>query len=220
MESQGALQISESIGQVSFIINKPKITTSLIVLAHGAGAGMTHRFMEQLAEELEKFSIATIRYNFPYMEKRAKRPDMPVVAEKTVGVVSEHARHLFPETMIFLGGKSFGGRMSSQYVSKKTPEGIDGIIFYGFPLHPAGAPSVERAEHLKNIHIPLLFLQGTKDALAQLPLIEKVCAELRTATLIKYEGADHSFKVKKTELIAELASNTSSWIEKQFPQGK
>lgn len=220
MESNGTIQISDSIGQVSYVINTPKITRSLIVLAHGAGAGMTHRFMEQLSDELEKFSIASIRYNFPYMEKGGKRPDMPAVAEKTVAVVSAHAQQLFPETLVLLAGKSFGGRMSSQYVSKKSPEGIKGIIFYGFPLHPPGAPSVDRAEHLKNIRIPLLFLQGTKDTLAQLPLIEKVCAQLPTATLIKYEGADHSFKAKKTELIAELASSTSSWIESQFPEGK
>lgn len=220
MEKKGTLVISDGIGQVSYIINTPPTFKALIILAHGAGAGMTHRFMEELSHELEKLSIASLRYNFPYMEKRAKRPDMPAVAEKTVGVVSAYAQQLFPGVLTFLAGKSFGGRMSSQYASKKSPEGIAGIIFYGFPLHAAGSPSIDRAEHLKAISIPLLFLQGTRDALAQLSLIEKVCAELPNAKLVKYEGADHSFKVKKTELTAELASSTSSWIENSFLERK
>lgn len=213
MESAGKITISDSIGEVSYLVNAPQHQKAVVVLAHGAGAGMTHRFMETLSIELAGLGIGTVRYNFPYIEKGKKRPDMPAVAEKTVGVVSDHIQKLFPGVPLFLGGKSFGGRMSSQYISKKNSEKIKGIVFYGFPLHAPGAPSMERAEHLKNVHIPMLFLQGTKDTLADLSLIEKVCSELPTATLVKFEGADHSFKVKKSELIQPLASNTAKWIE-------
>lgn len=213
MESAGKITISDSIGEVSYLVNAPQHQKAVVVLAHGAGAGMTHRFMETLSIELAGLGIGTVRYNFPYIEKGKKRPDMPAVAEKTVGVVSDHIQKLFPGAPLFLGGKSFGGRMSSQYISKKNSEKIKGIVFYGFPLHAPGAPSMDRAEHLKNVHIPMLFLQGTKDTLADLSLIEKVCSELPTATLVKFEGADHSFKVKKSELIQPLASNTAKWIE-------
>jgi uncharacterized protein len=213
MESAGTITISDSIGEVSYLVNAPEHQKAVVVLAHGAGAGMTHRFMETLSIELAGLGIGTVRYNFPYIEKGKKRPDMPAVAEKTVGIVSEHVQKLFPGVPLFLGGKSFGGRMSSQYISKKNPDKIKGIVFYGFPLHAPGAPSMDRAEHLKNVHIPMLFLQGTKDTLADLSLIEKVCSELPTATLVKFEGADHSFKVKKSELIQPLASNTAKWIE-------
>lgn len=213
MESAGTITISDSIGKVSYLVNEPQQQKAVVVLAHGAGAGMTHKFMETLSIELAGLGIGTVRYNFPYIEKGKKRPDMPAVAEKTVGVVSDHVQKLFPDVPLFLGGKSFGGRMSSQYISKKNPEKIKGIVFYGFPLHAPGAPSMDRAEHLKNVHIPMLFLQGTKDTLADMSLIEKVCSELPTATLVKFEGADHSFKVKKSELIEPLASNTAKWIE-------
>jgi uncharacterized protein len=213
MEPAGTITISESIGKVSYLINTPQHQKAVIVLAHGAGAGMTHQFMDALSTALANYSIGTVRYNFPYMEKRSKRPDVPAVAEKTVEVVSTYVQKLFPGVPLFLGGKSFGGRMSSQYISKKSPEGIKGIVFYGFPLHAPGAPSIERASHLKNVRIPMLFLQGTKDTLANLSLIENVCSELPTATLVKFEGADHSFKVKKSDLIQPLASSTATWIE-------
>jgi uncharacterized protein len=213
MEPAGTITISESIGKVSYLVNVPEQLKAVIVLAHGAGAGMTHQFMEALSTALADSNIGTVRYNFPYMEKKSKRPDMPAVAEKTVEVVSTHVQKLFPGVPLFLGGKSFGGRMSSQYISKKSPEGIKGIVFYGFPLHAPGAPSIERAAHLKSVRIPMLFLQGTRDALADLSLMEKVCSELPLATLVKFEGADHSFKVKKSDLIPPLASRTATWIE-------
>jgi predicted alpha/beta-hydrolase family hydrolase len=207
--------VSENIGQVSLLTIKPKNVKAIVILAHGAGAGMQHRFMENLAVELGELSIATVRYNFPYMEKGSRRPDVPAVAEKTVGAVLAHVQEAFAGESIFLAGKSFGGRMSSQFVSKHNPTGVNGIIFYGFPLHPPGKPDIQRAEHLKSIKIPMLFLQGTNDALASLPLIEKVCASLPSATLVKFEGADHSFKAKKEELISELATNTLQWAVKQ-----
>ena len=210
------LLISESIGKVSLLTLKPKETKSVIVLAHGAGAGMTHPFMENLASQLGDLSIATVRYNFPYMEKQSKRPDVPAIAEKTVGAVLENTQEVFPATPIFLGGKSFGGRMSSQFVSKQKPSGVKGIVFYGFPLHAPGKPDIPRADHLKSVNIPMLFLQGTRDALASLPLMEKVCQGLPSATLVKFEGADHSFKIKKADALNDLVFHTVEWMKKLY----
>jgi uncharacterized protein len=208
------ITVSESIGKISLLTLKPKETKSVMVLAHGAGAGMTNTFMENLASQLGEHSIATVRYNFPYMEKQSKRPDVPAVAEKTVGSVLANTQEIFSGMPIFLGGKSFGGRMSSQFVSKQMPTGVKGIVFYGFPLHAPGKSDIQRADHLKTISIPMLFLQGTRDALASLPLIEKVCGGLPSATLVKFEGADHSFKIKKSDAMQDLVANTSQWMEK------
>lgn len=205
--------VSDSIGKVSLLTLEPVKAKAVLILAHGAGAGMTHRFMETLALKLGELSIATVRYNFPYIEKGSKRPDVPAVAEKTVGAVLRHVSESYNDTPIFLAGKSFGGRMSSQFVSKNNPIGLTGLVFYGFPLHAPGKPDMLRAEHLKEVKIPMLFLQGTRDALASIPLIEKVCSSLSSTTLVKFEGADHSFKVKKGELINDLALNTAQWIE-------
>ena len=210
------LLISESIGKVSLLTLKPTDTKAVMVLAHGAGAGMTHAFMENLAAKLADLSIGTVRYNFPYMEKGSKRPDVPAIAEKTVGVVLANTQEVFPETSIFLGGKSFGGRMSSQFLAKQKPSGVNGIVFYGFPLHAPGKPDIPRADHLKSINIPMLFLQGTNDALASLPLMEKVCQGLPSATLVKFEGADHSFKIKKADALNDLVFHTAEWMKKLY----
>jgi len=204
--------ISDSIGEVSAEINESKNMKAVLVLAHGAGAGMNHRFMVQLSGELMQKGIGTIRYNFPYMENGKKRPDVPAVATKTVEMVLRRAYELFPTVPIFASGKSFGGRMSSQCLSKNSIDYVKGIIFYGFPLHPAGAPAVDRAEHLKQVKVPMLFLQGTRDALAELSLIQKVCSELDNASLILFEGADHSFKSGKKEFISELVIATEKWL--------
>jgi uncharacterized protein len=206
--------VSDSIGKISLLTFSPKETKSIMVLAHGAGAGMTHSFMENLAVRLGDYSIGTVRYNFPYMEKGSKRPDVPAVAEKTVSAVLANTQEVFSGIPIFLGGKSFGGRMSSQFVANKNPSGVKGIVFYGFPLHAPGKPDHQRAAHLKSITIPMLFLQGTNDALASMPLIEKVCEELPSATLVKFEGADHSFKIKKADAMNDLVLNTSKWVQK------
>jgi hypothetical protein len=211
--TNSSVLISDSIGSVSTLTIVPDKAKAVLVLAHGAGAGMKHGFLEKLASQLSECSIGTIRYNFPYMEKKSKRPDVPAVAEKTVERLSEYAQQAFSKTPIFLAGKSFGGRMSSQFVSKKHPAGVKGIIFYGFPLHPMGQPGVERADHLKTISIPLLFLQGTKDTLARLELIESVCANLPSATLVTFEGADHSFKIKSKEAIPEIVAATNQWVD-------
>jgi uncharacterized protein len=206
------IPISESSGEVSAEIIEPKKMKALLVLAHGAGAGMSHRFMVQLSEELAKKEIGTLRYNFPYMENGKKRPDVPAVATKTVEMVLKKANELFPKVPVFASGKSFGGRMSSQCLAKNSPDFVRGIIFYGFPLHPAGAPAIDRAEHLKQVKVPMLFLQGTRDALAELSLIQKVSSDLKKASLILFEGADHSFKSGKREFIPELVEATARWV--------
>jgi uncharacterized protein len=207
------IKISDSIGSVSAQLLEPKKPKALIVLAHGAGAGMNHRFMIALSAELAALGSATLRYNFPYMENGKKRPDVPAVATKTVEMVLAKAHELYPKIKVFAAGKSFGGRMSSQYLAKSNPEFVNGIIFYGFPLHPAGAPSIERADHLKTVSAPMLFLQGTRDALADLALIKKTVKSLSTTTLELFEGADHSFKSGKKEFIPELAVATENWIK-------
>ncbi|HEX6226594.1 MAG TPA: alpha/beta family hydrolase [Chryseolinea sp.] len=210
------ISVSDSIGKISLLTVKPSNVKSILVLAHGAGAGMTHPFMENLAQQLAELSIGTVRYNFPYMEKNSKRPDVPAVAEKTVGEVLANTQKVFSDLPIFLGGKSFGGRMSSQFVSKQKPEGLRGIVFYGFPLHAPGKSESQRADHLKAIEVPMLFLQGTNDALATLSLMEKVCSGLKIATLVKFEGADHSFKIKKSDAMPELVANTAKWLESLY----
>ena len=206
------IQVSESIGAVSGVIQVPKKMKALLVLAHGAGAGMHHHFMELLATKLGEYSIGSLRFNFPFTENGKKRPDVPAVAEKTVGVVLTKANELYPHLPIFAAGKSFGGRMSSHYLSKTSPSFVKGIVFYGFPLHAAGSPGVTRAEHLGSVKVPMLFLQGTRDALAELSLITDVCSKLPLATLVPFEGADHSFKAGKKEVMPELVASTDKWI--------
>ncbi len=215
MESkkESQLLISDSLGSVSIIISMPKNATALLVLAHGAGAGMTHPFMESLSEELALRSIGCIRFNFLYMEKKSKRPDPAPTAEKTVAVVINHVHELYSTLPLYTGGKSFGGRMTSQRLSKECPDYVNGIVFFGFPLHPIGQPSIARAQHLKSIVKPMLFLQGSKDKLADMTLLKGVLADLPMATLMKWEGADHSFKLGKQNLIPLLADATADWIK-------
>jgi|JI9StandDraft_1071089.scaffolds.fasta_scaffold112564_2 predicted alpha/beta-hydrolase family hydrolase len=206
------IKISENIGSVSAALLEPAKMKALVVLAHGAGAGMNHRFMTELSETLATKNIGTLRYNFPYMENGKKRPDVPAVATKTVEMVLTKAHELFPKVRIFGAGKSFGGRMTSQCLSKNNLDFVSGLIFYGFPLHAAGAPSIERAEHLKTVKVPMLFLQGTRDALADLSLIKQVTTGLKKTKLEIFESADHSFKSGKREFIPELAEATMNWI--------
>ena len=174
---------------------------------------MNHPFMVSLADELAVHSIGTIRFNFPFIEQKKMRPDFPAIAHQTIASVVEFAKQHYSSTPVFLSGKSFGGRMSSQLLASNKIEGAKGIIFFGFPLHPAGKPSVERAAHLHEVNIPMLFLQGTRDTLAEWNLIETVCNELPLATLIKFEGADHSFKAGKQNIISLLAVSVNEWIE-------
>ena len=206
--------ISERLGEISVLLTLPKNPKAILVLAHGAGAGMAHPFMESVAEVLSDLSIACLRYNFPYMENGGRRPDPPAVAEKTVVLVMENAHGLYPALPLFAGGKSFGGRMTSQRVAKACPDYLKGIVFFGFPLHAIGNPSMDRAAHLKEIKMPMLFLQGTKDKLAEIALITKVTKGLRNAKLIKFEGADHSFKVPKQNILPDLAAAAGEWMLK------
>ena len=183
-----------------------------MTLAHGAGAGMDHPFMTALATSLAENGIATLRFNFPFMENKKGRPDVPAVAHQTIKAAINHARKQYAELPLFISGKSFGGRMSSQYLSTHHDAKVKGIIFYGFPLHAPGKPSIERADHLKEVKQPMLFLSGTRDEFATLKLLEKVCSSLPNATLIKIEGANHAFKAGKLNTMEMLVNFTKDWI--------
>jgi uncharacterized protein len=216
------LQFSvEGAGEVSAILIRPATAQWLLVLAHGAGAGMTHPFLEKLARELGEAGVATFRYQFPYMEQRRRAPDSPSVATATVAAAVQAAAKAAPGLALLAGGKSFGGRMSSQAASQGLLEGVRGLVFFGFPLHPPNKPSTKRAEHLEKVKIPMLFLQGTRDTLADLKLLQPICAGLGSrAQLHVIETADHSFHVLKSsrrsdaEVLHELAQTTASWAER------
>ena len=211
-----SVKVSSTIGSVSAEAVIPSKATAIITLAHGAGAGLNPIFMQNLAASLAEVGIGTFRFNFPFMENGKKRPDSPAVAHQTIQAAIQKTEKLYPKLPLFVSGKSFGGRMSSQLLSENVIEPVRGIIFYGFPLHPAGKPSTERAEHLKKIKLPMLFIQGTKDTLAEWKLITKTCASLRTATLVKIEGADHSFKAGKVDTMALITAATKDWIGKNL----
>lgn len=182
-----------------------------MTLAHGAGAGMNHSFMVALATSLSEAGIATLRFNFPFVEHKKGRPDTPAVAHETIAAAITHAHETFPALPLFAAGKSFGGRMTSQYLSIHVRPEVKGIIFYGFPLHPSGKPSIERAEHLKDVKVNMLFLQGTKDELASWDLIESVCSSLPKATLVKIQGANHMFKAGKLDTMPLLVNATREY---------
>lgn len=210
----------EGAGEVSAILIRPKSARWVLLLAHGAGAGMTHSFLEVLANELASSSVATFRYQFPYMEERRHVPDRELVATATVAAAVRTAAEAAPGLPLLAGGKSFGGRMSSQAASRGLLEGVRGLVFFGFPLHPPNKPGTKRAEHLSKVPMPMLFLQGTRDALADLKLLRPICADLGSrATLHIIETADHSFHVLKSagksdpDVVRELAQATASWAE-------
>ena len=208
----GELKLRVGEASVSAKTLVPSQMMAMLTLAHGAGAGMHHPFMERLAEALAAEGIGTFRFNFVYMEQKKKRPDGPPVAHAAIAAAAMHARSLFPDVPLFLSGKSFGGRMSSQWVAKQQPSGVNGLIFFGFPLHPAGKPATDRADHLRQIRLPMLFLQGSRDELATWELLEPVCKQLPTATLIQLPGADHAFKIPKQDAIPILANQTRTWL--------
>jgi predicted alpha/beta-hydrolase family hydrolase len=202
------------------LLQTPPEARSCYVMAHGAGAGMTHPFMQAMADALAIHGIATLRYQFPYMEQGSKRPDAPKLAQATVrGAVAEASR-LVPELALFAGGKSFGGRMTSQAQAVSPLAGVRGLVFLGFPLHPAGRPSDERAAHLFDVQVPMLFMQGTRDQLADLRLLQTLTGKLGArATLKLLQDADHSFHVpartgrKDPEIMAEMSQVLADWIE-------
>jgi hypothetical protein len=177
-----SLSVSPAIGAVTGEYIVPESAGAMMTLAHGAGANMQHSFMVELAGALAGAGIGTLRFNFPFMEGKRGRPDKPAVAHETVAAAITHAHAAYPALPLFVAGKSFGGRMTSQYLAAHPRPEVKGIVFYGFPLHPSGKPSVERAEHLKEVKVKMLFLQGTRDELATWDLIESVCASLPKAT--------------------------------------
>lgn len=190
--------------QVSGLLLRPQEAKALYLFAHGAGAGMRHKAMESNAQGLADRGIATLRFHFPYMEKGSRRPDPPKVAEAAVRAAAAKAVALAPDLALFAGGRLFGGRMTSQAQAIERLSNVRGLAFIGFPLHPAGKPGIERAEHLSCIEVPMLFVSGDRDALAQLDLLKGVVASLgERAALHVVPGADHSFKVAaKSGLIA------------------
>lgn len=249
-------------GEVSAILLRPADARCLLVLAHGAGAGMRHSFMEEMAEELAGAGVATLRFNFPYMEQRRKVPDRAPVPTEAVLAAVRAAAEAAPELPLFAGGKSYGGRMTSQAAAAtsrmsatktsraaakssrasaavETARATDasqaaaeaslaevrGLVFFGFPLHPPGQPSTKRADHLARVKLPMLFLQGTRDKLADLGLLRPICAKLGSrATLHIIETADHSFHVLKSsgktdaDVMRELAQTVSGWTQKIIRQ--
>jgi len=205
----------------------PPDSRACLVFAHGAGAGMAHKWMTAVADGLAARQIATLRYQFPYMERGGKRVDPPKVAHAAVRAAVAAAKERFQEEPLFAGGKSFGGRMTSQAQALEPLRNVQGLIFFGFPLHPAGTPSAERAAHLASVAIPMLFLQGTRDALADLELLGPVVSQLgRRATLKLFSDADHSFHVpaksgrKDPEVLRELLDCAAAWMtdERTKPQ--
>jgi predicted alpha/beta-hydrolase family hydrolase len=206
-------------GSVSGLWQAPKGAKATLVLAHGAGAGMSHKAMTAIAEGLAERGIATLRFNFPYMERGSKRVDSPVVAHAAVRAAVAAAADLAPKSPLFAGGKSFGGRMTSQAQALEPLPGVRGLVFFGFPLHPAGKPGVERAKHLDDVAVPMLFLQGTRDALAEVDLLRPVVAGLgKRARLVLAEHADHSFHApaksgrKDAEVLAEMLDAAQTWM--------
>lgn len=208
------IHISPTLGDVSSEVIEPEKLKCILTLAHGAGAGMNHPFMVALSHALATLNIGTVRFNFPFTELKKKRPDVPAVAHKTIEAAIQKTKELFPSIPLFAGGKSFGGRMTSQYLSKQVSEDVKGIVFVGFPLHPPGKPSIERADHLKDVKIPMLFLQGTRDELANWELMTQVTSALPQASLIRLEGADHGFKVSRQNILPTLATEIDTWITK------
>jgi|SRR4051794_6496574 predicted alpha/beta-hydrolase family hydrolase len=213
------LKIRVADEQVSGLLVRPAGAKALYLFAHGAGVGMTHRSMESNACGLAERGIATLRYQFPYMEKGSKRPDPPRIAHAAVRAAAAEAARIAPDLPLYAGGRSFGGRMTSQAQAAVPIHGVKGLIFLGFPLHPAGKPGIERAEHLARVKIPMLFVSGDRDALAELELLRPALAELgERATLHVVGGADHSFKVAaksgrtNADAEAEALDAVAGWI--------
>jgi predicted alpha/beta-hydrolase family hydrolase len=205
---------------VAALLTRPRQAHACYVFAHGAGAGMTHSSMETIAAGLAERGMATLRYQFPYMEKGSKRPDAPKVAHAAVRAAVAEAARCCPSLPLIAGGKSFGGRMTSQAQALSPLPGVRGLAFFGFPLHPAGKPSSDRAAHLAEVTIPMLFLQGMRDALAEPGLLEPVVKGLGSrATLHLLDGADHSFHVLKSsgrndrEVMNEMLDAFAAWVD-------
>lgn len=208
--------------RVSGLLLAPAGARACYVLAHGAGAGMEHPFMRAVAAELAERRIATLRYQFPYMERGSRRPDSPKLAQAAVRAAVGEAARLVPGLALFAGGKSYGGRMTSQAQAESKLPGVRGLVFLGFPLHPAKKPSVERARHLRDVRVPMLFLQGARDGLADIDLLRPVVEGLgERGTLRVFEDADHSFHVparsgrKDADVRNDVLDTLANWIDRQ-----
>jgi uncharacterized protein len=206
-------------GSVSALLDLPVEPRACYVFAHGAGAPMDHAFMTSVASGLAARGVAVLRFNFPFMEARSRRPDAPAVAQAAVRAAVAEAERRFPGLPLFAGGKSFGGRMTTQAQAAEPLPGVHGIVLVGFPLHAAGKPSTQRAAHLAQVQLPMLFLQGTRDALAELALMRETTSALGDrATLHVVEGADHSFHVlvrsgrTDAQVLAELCDTAAGWM--------
>jgi uncharacterized protein len=219
IEKQISITVPDAV-RVSGLLQVPARAKACYVLAHGAGAGMDHPFMAAVAAELARRDIGTLRYQFPYMERGARRPDPPLLAQATVRAAVDTALRLLPDLPLIAGGKSFGGRMTSQAQAKASLQDVRGLAFLGFPLHPAGRPSQDRAEHLFDVQIPMLFLQGTRDTLASLDQLEPLCKKLgRRVTLKLFADADHSFHVpvrtgrKDAQVLGNVLDALAAWLD-------
>jgi uncharacterized protein len=216
--SQRVIIVVDATTRVSGLLEHPGGSQICLILAHGAGAGMEHPFMAALAHDLALRNIATLRYQFPSMERGGKRPDPPALCHATVRAAAAAAAKLLPGLRLLAGGKSFGGRMTSQAQAAEPLPAVCGLVFFGFPLHPPDKPSTARAAHLSLVKLPMLFLQGTRDALADLALLRPIVAKLPSATLEELDGADHSFHVlarsgrKDADVMAEMAQDLVDWI--------
>jgi len=212
------IQVGEG-SEVEGLLDRPADARALLVLAHGAGASMRHVFLEQLTRRLTARRVAVLRFAFPYTQRGARAPDKPPVLMATVRAAVAAASYLAPELPLFAGGKSMGGRMTSQAVAEAPLPAVRGLVFVGFPLHPAGRPSTSRATHLAKVSLPMLFLQGTRDTLADLALLRPVVRPLARTTLHVVEDADHGFHVRKTsgstdaQVLDELAEVTAAWMD-------
>jgi predicted alpha/beta-hydrolase family hydrolase len=212
------VDLADDLGSVSALMMRPPDPWLLYVLAHGAGAGMRHAFLEAISAALAARGVATLRFQFPYMESGRRSPDSPRTAEAAVAAAVRQAAALAPELPLVAGGKSFGGRMTSGAAASGLIPQVQGLAFLGFPLHPPGQPGTRRADHLDRIDLPMLFLQGTRDQFAQLDLISGVCDRLgRRATLQLVDGGDHSFGVPKrsgrtpADVMDQLATTITEW---------
>jgi predicted alpha/beta-hydrolase family hydrolase len=220
VHSQASRVAVDAATTVSALLDRPDAPSAAYVLGHGAGAGMAHPFMANAAAALAARGIATLRYQFPYMERGSKRPDTPKVAHAAVRAAVAEAQRALPGLPLVAGGKSFGGRMTSQAQANAPLPGVVGLLFLGFPLHPAGKPSIERAQHLAAIRVPMLFVQGTRDELADVSLIESTVGALgRRATLQWVADGDHSFKVparagrSQREVLDGVFDAIARWVD-------
>lgn len=221
------IHVSDSVGDVSALVANPRDAWAGYVMAHGAGAGMRHAFLEGISKLLFDAGVATLRYQFPYMEGRTGRPDPPAIAERTVAAAATAAADELDGLALFAGGKSFGGRMTSQAAAHALLTGVRGLVFLGFPLHAPKRPSVARAAHLSQVTVPMLFVQGTRDDLADLSLVRDVVAPLGArATLHVVEDGDHSFKILKrsgrtqSDVMNEIRDGITQWMRRVLEEGQ